>query len=507
MEALWWIAMHEGTWTIRPCPRREVRRLATAPVSAATASVLVRRGYGDPEAARASWPRIHQGTTCSCSTPKAACALIRETIAAGGRICVHGDYDVGGICATALAVTALRDLGADVEAPPSRFEEELRGFARDARALGGRRLRLVLTVDCGLTAVEEIAEARAAGLQVVVTDHHRPADPFRLPDRGYEAIPYGLPRAVQYRGRLSLAAYGGAGRAGLTATSTSWRWRRWQTSSRSGREPCARLRRDATAGADGQARPAASHMRGRARPGNDRHRSDRVPSRTAHQCGGRLGHPRRADSPTYWPKRPRARRPAGELEALNRDRQAVEERTCGTRSAGGGVALSRRPPPRVRHRGRGLAPRRDQEPWRRGSSSASTGLIVSSPAASRGGPLAPAARSRRSTSTGALGHARICSAAGGTPRGRRALDRAGERRSLHRGVRRARCGRADAGGADAGDHGRRRRARRRVTLGLSEELERLAPSASGTRTSPCSRSAPSSRSSMRSARESTYASR
>ena len=54
MQALRWIAMPEGTWTIRPCPRREVRRLATAlGVGEATASVLVRRGYGDHEEARA----------------------------------------------------------------------------------------------------------------------------------------------------------------------------------------------------------------------------------------------------------------------------------------------------------------------------------------------------------------------------------------------------------------------------------------------------------------------
>ncbi|HEY7561984.1 MAG TPA: hypothetical protein VH650_07400, partial [Gaiellaceae bacterium] len=46
--------MHEGTWTLRPCPRREIRALAQAlDLSETTASVLARRGYGDPETARA----------------------------------------------------------------------------------------------------------------------------------------------------------------------------------------------------------------------------------------------------------------------------------------------------------------------------------------------------------------------------------------------------------------------------------------------------------------------
>ena len=109
--------MYEGTWTMRPCPRQEVRELAQAlGLSETTASVLVRRGYGDPEKAKAflaAEPPEHDPRLLG--NVDEACALIHETIAAGGRICVHGDYDVDGICATALAVTALRGLGAEVD--------------------------------------------------------------------------------------------------------------------------------------------------------------------------------------------------------------------------------------------------------------------------------------------------------------------------------------------------------------------------------------------------------
>jgi single-stranded-DNA-specific exonuclease len=171
--------MHEGTWTMRPCPRSEVRKLATAlGVGEATAGVLVRRGYGDPETARAfldAEPPGHDAFLLG--DVEDACARVRQTIDAGGRICVHGDYDVDGICATALAVTALRGLGADVQWHlPSRFEEGY-GVSRETLArLADEGCTLVLTVDCGITAVEEVAEAKAAGLQVIVTDHHRPGE-------------------------------------------------------------------------------------------------------------------------------------------------------------------------------------------------------------------------------------------------------------------------------------------------------------------------------------------
>jgi single-stranded-DNA-specific exonuclease len=171
--------MHEGTWTMRPCPRRAVRELARAlGVGEATATVLVRRGYGDPEKARRFLAAESPGhDPFLLGDVEAACEQIRRTIAGGGRICVHGDYDVDGICATALAVTALRGLGADVQWHlPSRFEEGY-GISRETLTrLTRENCSLVLTVDCGITAVEEIAAARAVGLEVIVTDHHRPGD-------------------------------------------------------------------------------------------------------------------------------------------------------------------------------------------------------------------------------------------------------------------------------------------------------------------------------------------
>src|SRR5215216_4149211 len=172
-----------GSWNIRPCSHADALELSDAlGVSETTARVLVRRGYteaGTAERFLAGGDPRHD--PLALADMEVACARIRDAIATGKKICVHGDYDADGICATALAVLILRELGADVTWHlPSRFEEGY-GVQRETLArLTDEGCGLVLTVDCGVTAVEEIAEARARGLEVIVTDHHRPGD--TLPD-------------------------------------------------------------------------------------------------------------------------------------------------------------------------------------------------------------------------------------------------------------------------------------------------------------------------------------
>jgi len=109
--------MHEGTWTLRPCPHEVQAELAaTLGVSELTAGVLVRRGYEDPDEARAFLAgELPPHDPFLLGDMGTACERIRAAIAEGRRICVHGDYDVDGIAATALAVLLLRELGADVD--------------------------------------------------------------------------------------------------------------------------------------------------------------------------------------------------------------------------------------------------------------------------------------------------------------------------------------------------------------------------------------------------------
>ena len=175
--------MRDGSWTIEPCEYAEVKALAeTLELGEITASILVRRGYADVEEARRFVRgEIEPHDPLLLGDMAVAVEKIRAAIAAGQRICVHGDYDVDGICATTLAVLTLRELGADVDWHlPSRFEEGYGVSGDTISRLADEGCALLLTVDCGITAVEEVAAAKARGLDVIVTDHHRPGEV--LPD-------------------------------------------------------------------------------------------------------------------------------------------------------------------------------------------------------------------------------------------------------------------------------------------------------------------------------------
>jgi single-stranded-DNA-specific exonuclease len=171
--------MQTGTWQLTPCAYAAVDALSQElSLDEVTASVLVRRGFGDPEDAR----RFLEGALPGhdpllLGDMPAAVEALRAAIAAGKRICVHGDYDADGICATALAVLLLREAGADVDWHlPSRFEEGYGLNGQTLTRLAEEGFDLVLTVDCGITAVDEVKHAHELGLEVVITDHHRPAD-------------------------------------------------------------------------------------------------------------------------------------------------------------------------------------------------------------------------------------------------------------------------------------------------------------------------------------------
>ena len=175
--------MTEGTWTIEPCARDSVGMLARElELSPTTAAVLVRRGYEDVVGAEAFLEgALPADDPFGLGDMAEACEAIRDSIAGHRRICVHGDYDADGICATALAVLILRELGAEVEWHlPSRFEEGYGVRGETLSRLAGDGCGLVLTVDCGITATAEVAAAKELGLSVVVSDHHRPAE--ELPD-------------------------------------------------------------------------------------------------------------------------------------------------------------------------------------------------------------------------------------------------------------------------------------------------------------------------------------
>ena len=324
--------MSEGIWTIRPCPHRQASALAAAlGLSEITASVLVRRGYGDPDEARAflaGEQPLHDPFLLGDMS--VAVEHIRAAVAAGKRICVHGDYDVDGICATVLAVLVLRELGADVEWHlPSRFDEGYGVSGQTLERLANEGCGLVLTVDCGITAVDEVRRARELGLEVVVTDHHRPA--ADLPDCPLVVTrPSGYPfpelcgTGVVYKlGAALLGADSAALRRHLDLVALATIADVVPLVGENRSLVTAGLRLLARTQKPGlQALMKAAHVDPAAVD------TGAVGFRLAPRinAAGRLGHPRAALELLLTGDRDEARRLADRLEELNRDRQAVEDK-------------------------------------------------------------------------------------------------------------------------------------------------------------------------------------
>ncbi len=152
-------------------------------VSTAFAQVLARRGLTDAATARAFLEPSALHDPMLMGDMPLACERILHHVSVGSQITVHGDYDCDGVTSTVILVGALRGLGANVDwFLPSRTEDGY-GLALDTVArLAERGTQLLITVDCGITAVDEVAAAGAAGMEVIVTDHHQPRADGRLPD-------------------------------------------------------------------------------------------------------------------------------------------------------------------------------------------------------------------------------------------------------------------------------------------------------------------------------------
>lgn len=179
---------------IPPAPQAAVDGIVAAlGVHEVTAQVLVRRGLADPDAAARFLAAEERHPLEAFDGLREAAERILGHVRRRGRIVVHGDYDCDGVCATATLVRAVRQVGGDVTwFVPHRLEDGYGLGADTVRRLAGDGFDLVVTVDCGVTAVDEAALAAELGLDLVVTDHHRPRADGALP-----AVPIahpGLPR-------------------------------------------------------------------------------------------------------------------------------------------------------------------------------------------------------------------------------------------------------------------------------------------------------------------------
>lgn len=148
-------------------------------LSRVTAQVLSARGLADPEDVRRFLePDIERDWLDPLLIPgmEAGARRVADAVASDERIVVFGDFDLDGVSAAAVATRGLRAMGAQVSAVvPHRFRE---GYGLSVAAI--ERLmsldpRLLVTVDCGISAAVEVAALRERGVDVVVTDHHEPA--------------------------------------------------------------------------------------------------------------------------------------------------------------------------------------------------------------------------------------------------------------------------------------------------------------------------------------------
>jgi len=176
--------MDQIRFDIAPCPASSVSRLQKEMgISSVIAQVLVRRGLTDPEMARDFLSSEIEHDPGAFSSMAQITARLLAHVSEGSLITVHGDYDVDGVCSTAVLVRALRRLGANVDwYLPDRASDGYGLNTNTIERLTARGTRLLLTADCAITAVEEVALARANGLEVIITDHHTPPADGSLPD-------------------------------------------------------------------------------------------------------------------------------------------------------------------------------------------------------------------------------------------------------------------------------------------------------------------------------------
>ena len=171
--------MRYARWTGGDYDEAAAGRLRAAGYPALLSAVLAARDVSTPEESAVFLERERSlsHSPMLMKDMDRAVERISRALAAGEKMAVFGDYDVDGITATVLLVDYLRSRGADcVKYIPRRIEDGY-GLGRDAlRLLREKGVTLVITVDCGITGVEEARFAREIGMDLVITDHHECKD-------------------------------------------------------------------------------------------------------------------------------------------------------------------------------------------------------------------------------------------------------------------------------------------------------------------------------------------
>ena len=169
-----------GLWNVQTPDVGAVNALVTGGYAPLTAMVLAARGLASPAQAQ-RYLACHEPlpSPFEMTDMDLAVGRVRLALSRGEKIAVFGDYDVDGITATCLLTHFLRAQGADcVSYIPGRLEEGYGLNPIAIRQLATEGVQLIITVDCGITAVEEAQLCKQMGMELIITDHHECKDVF-----------------------------------------------------------------------------------------------------------------------------------------------------------------------------------------------------------------------------------------------------------------------------------------------------------------------------------------
>ena len=165
-------------WKIRPHDSaliQEIERGASVPP--VVAQILALRGITHPDEVSAflNLKMLNLAPPFELPGMEIACEAILDAIANNEKIAIYGDYDCDGMTSTAILNNCIELLGGNVTYfVPNRLDD---GYGVNIAALDklkSKNVGLVITVDCGISSVEEVAHANRIGIKMIITDHHQP---------------------------------------------------------------------------------------------------------------------------------------------------------------------------------------------------------------------------------------------------------------------------------------------------------------------------------------------
>ena len=169
---------------VKTADAQVVKRLAAElGISAAMATIFAVRGFTTADECRrfSSPQQAHFNDPFLFTHMEKACDRICAALRDREKMVIYGDYDVDGVTSTAMLLRLVRQFGASCDYYlPNRLTEGYGLSVEGVRSLAAQGVKLIVTVDCGITACGEVALAKSLGIDVIVSDHHEPKD--ALPD-------------------------------------------------------------------------------------------------------------------------------------------------------------------------------------------------------------------------------------------------------------------------------------------------------------------------------------